>query len=182
MVTPWSRSQPTLLSPRRNHSSSTAIERKWTFLVVTRGNRSDRSYRSRSPKRLTVPVPVRSSFGVPCSRIRRRRSSYWVSMGAPSTARGYGWAPTRCAARPHPHHRPVGPRQTSLRGLVGEPARDRGGPAPAVGRAARAPLAVAAAGLDRPGGTAGAAGPRAPGPPAGRRPLPAPGGAGAAVA
>ena len=85
MVTPLSRSQPTLLSPRRNHSSSTAIDRKWTFFVVTSGKLSERSYRSRSPNRLTVPVPVRSSFGVPCSRMRRRRSSYWVSIGAPVT-------------------------------------------------------------------------------------------------
>ena len=43
MVTPFSRSQPTLLSPRRNQSSSTAIDRKCTFLVVTSGKRSDRS-------------------------------------------------------------------------------------------------------------------------------------------
>src|SRR4051794_8790229 len=88
MVTPWSRSQATLLSPRRNHSSSTAIDLKCTFFVVTSGNRSERSYRSRSPNRLTVPVPVRSSLGVPCSRMRRSRSSYWVSigpLGAPST-------------------------------------------------------------------------------------------------
>src|SRR3954451_17393407 len=82
MVTPLSRSQPTLLSPRRNHSSSNAIDLKCTFFVVTKGKLSDRSYRSRSPKRLTVPVPVRSCFGVPCSRMRRRRSSYWVSIGA----------------------------------------------------------------------------------------------------
>src|SRR5688500_17878137 len=85
MVTPWSCSQPTLLSPRRNHSSSTAIDLKCTFFVVTSGKVCERSYRSRSPKRLTVPVPVRSSFGVPCSRIRRSRSSYWVSIGAPVT-------------------------------------------------------------------------------------------------
>src|SRR5688572_27501079 len=87
MVTPWSRSQATLLSPRRNHSSSTAIDLKCTFFVVTSGKVSDRSYRSRSPKRLTVPVPVRSCFGVPCSRIRRRRSSYWVSIGAATCPR-----------------------------------------------------------------------------------------------
>src|SRR4051794_12631670 len=123
MVTPLFRSQPTLLSPRRNQSSSTAIERKCTFFVVTRGKRSDRSYRNRSPKRLTVPVPVRSCLGVPCSRMRRRRSSYWVSMGAvssgsedaPCTARAYGWAPTRGRARPHLPHGPTDRRHPGLR-------------------------------------------------------------------
>src|SRR3954466_11229365 len=94
MVTPLSWSQPTLLSPRRNQSSSTAIERKCTFFVVTIGKRSDRSYRRRSPNRLTVPVPVRSPLGVPCSRMRRSRSSYWVSIGA-----ALSWWPTRPRVR-----------------------------------------------------------------------------------
>src|SRR3954463_10859097 len=57
------------------------------------GNRSERSYRSRSPKRLTVPVPVRSCLGVPCSSTRLSRSSYWVSIGPSlvlATASDYG--------------------------------------------------------------------------------------------
>ena len=42
-----------------------ATDLKCTFFVVTSGNPSDRSKRIWWPKTLTVPVPVRSPFGMP---------------------------------------------------------------------------------------------------------------------
>ena len=62
MLTPRSCSHLTLVSPRRNHSSSANTERVWTFLVVTSGNPTARSKRIWCPNTLRVPVPVRSSF------------------------------------------------------------------------------------------------------------------------
>jgi len=41
---------------------------RWHFLVVTRGNPSDKSKRIWWPKTLRVPVPVRSSLVAPFSR------------------------------------------------------------------------------------------------------------------
>ena len=43
IVTPFSRSQAVLLSPRRNHSSSTATDLKCTRFVVISGNPAERS-------------------------------------------------------------------------------------------------------------------------------------------
>ena len=65
IVTPCSRSQATLVSPRRNHSSSYTIERRCTFLVVTSGKPAARSKRICWPNSDSVPVPVRSSLRTP---------------------------------------------------------------------------------------------------------------------
>src|SRR4051812_13295106 len=76
MVTPRSWSHFTLVSPRRNHSSSAKTDRVWTFFVVTSGKPADRSKRIWWPKTESVPVPVRSGFSTPSSRTRVRRSRY----------------------------------------------------------------------------------------------------------
>ena len=85
---PRSCSQRALPSPRRNHKSSSAIERKWTFFVVTSGKPSLRSKRIWQPNTLLVPVPVRSAFATPCVATWRMKSSYcertgraWLSSG-----------------------------------------------------------------------------------------------------
>ena len=49
MVTPCSRSQRVLVSPRRNHSSSTMIERRWSFLVVSSGKPSANWFGASTP-------------------------------------------------------------------------------------------------------------------------------------
>ena len=82
IVTPRSCSHFTLVSPRRNHSSSAKTERVCTFFVVTSGKPSVRSNRIWWPKTLRVPVPVRSDFSAPSSRMRWRRSRY-TCMGSP---------------------------------------------------------------------------------------------------
>ena len=69
-VTPRSCSHFTLVSPRRNHSSSAKTARVCTFLVVTSGKPAARSKRIWWPKTLRVPVPVRSPFSTPSSRMR----------------------------------------------------------------------------------------------------------------
>src|SRR5690606_29565905 len=66
----------TLVSPLRNHSSSANTDRVCTFFVVTRGKPAARSKRAWWPKTLSVPVPVRSVFSTPSSRMRRTRSRY----------------------------------------------------------------------------------------------------------
>src|SRR5689334_6581090 len=76
MVTPRSCSHLTLVSPRRNHSSSANTDRVWIFFVVTSGKPAARSKRIWCPKTDRVPVPVRSPFSRPSSRIRRTRSRY----------------------------------------------------------------------------------------------------------
>src|SRR6188472_1220594 len=76
MLTPRSCSHLTLVSPRRNHSSSANTDRVWTFLVVTSGKPSPRSKRIWCPNTDSVPVPVRSPLSAPSSRIRWRRSRY----------------------------------------------------------------------------------------------------------
>ena len=53
------------MSPRRNHSSSTMIERKCSFLVVSSGKPSARSKRICAPNQDSVPVPVRSCCSTP---------------------------------------------------------------------------------------------------------------------
>src|SRR5690606_10156996 len=52
------------------------MERRWHFLVVTRGKPSARSKRIWWPNTLQVPVPVRSLLKVPDSRARRISSRY----------------------------------------------------------------------------------------------------------
>ena len=76
MLIPRSCSQPTLVAPRRNHSSSPVTERMCSRLVVTAGKPSARSNRIWWPNTLSVPVPVRSLLVVPSSRTRVRRSRY----------------------------------------------------------------------------------------------------------
>ena len=49
-------------------------DRVWTFFVVTSGKPSARSKRIWWPNTQRVPVPVRSPFSAPSSRIRWRRS------------------------------------------------------------------------------------------------------------
>ena len=88
IVMPRSWSHLTLVSPRMNHSSSPKIDRVCTFLVVTSGNPSARSKRIWWPKTLRVPVPVRSDFSTPSSRIRRRRSRY-ACMGTNVPVQGW---------------------------------------------------------------------------------------------
>ena len=92
IVMPRSCSQRTLVSPRRNHSSSPMIDRRCTFLVVTSGKPSVRSNRIWWPNTLRVPVPVRSALSTPWS--------------------GRGRAGRGTAARPEPtgRDRPAGVR------------------------------------------------------------------------
>ena len=66
-----------LVSPLRNHSSSWMMLFRCTFLVVTSGKPSARSNRIWGPNTDTVPVPVRSVFTVPVSRMWRSRAWYW---------------------------------------------------------------------------------------------------------
>src|SRR6478736_4973607 len=73
---PRSWSQRTLVSPRRNHSSSPTIERRCSFFVVMAGKPSARSKRIWWPNTLSVPVPVRSDFSWPWVRTWSRRSRY----------------------------------------------------------------------------------------------------------
>ena len=54
-------SQLLLLEPVRNHNSSTMMDLRCTFLVVTSGKPSFRSNRIWCPNTLLVPVPVRSA-------------------------------------------------------------------------------------------------------------------------
>ena len=65
MLTPRSFSQLLLEEPVRNHSSSTMIDLRCTFLVVTSGKPSARSKRIWWPNTLRVPVPVRSLLATP---------------------------------------------------------------------------------------------------------------------
>src|SRR5690242_2711851 len=65
-----------LVEPRRNHSSSRTTAGNSTFLVVTSGKPSRRSYRVCAPKIDSVPVPVRSVRRSPCSSTWRSRSRY----------------------------------------------------------------------------------------------------------
>jgi hypothetical protein len=81
MLTPRSFSQLLSLLPCRNHSSSWMMERRCTFLVVTRGKPSFRSKRIWWPNTLRVPVPVRSVLATPVVCTRRMKSSYWERMG-----------------------------------------------------------------------------------------------------
>src|SRR5215207_3715558 len=111
--------------------------------------------------------------------MRRRRSSYWVSIGEPSTGpRVRGPTDTRhrheAPPDPLPHHRPNGSRQTRAHGLAAGAARGGGRPAAALGGAVRPALVVPAAGPDGPRGAAPAPGPGAPGPPPRRRLLAVP--------
>src|SRR5688572_23183623 len=81
MVTPRSLSQLLSDEPVRNHSSSTMIDFKCTFLVVTSGKPSLRSKRIWWPNTLLVPVPVRSALNTPWVSTWRMKSSYWERMG-----------------------------------------------------------------------------------------------------
>lgn len=65
-----------LVEPRRNQSSSLKIASKRTFLVVTMGKPSRRSYFFWTPKTEMVPVPVRSVLVSPFSKTSRMRSRY----------------------------------------------------------------------------------------------------------
>ncbi len=82
MVTPFSCSQPMFESPRRNQSSSTAIDLKCTFLVVISGKPSLIEKRIWWPNTLRVPVPVRSDLATPFAITCFRRSSYCVDFMA----------------------------------------------------------------------------------------------------
>ena len=66
-----------LVSPARNHSNSWMIDLRCSFLVVTSGKPCDRSNRIWWPNTESVPVPVRSAFFTPSSRMRWSRSWYW---------------------------------------------------------------------------------------------------------
>lgn len=65
-----------LVAPRRNQRSSLRIASKRTFLVVTIGKPSRRSYFFWTPKTEMVPVPVRSVLVSPFSRTSLIRSRY----------------------------------------------------------------------------------------------------------
>src|SRR3954469_5468395 len=122
IVTPRSWSHFTLVSPRRNHSSSAKTERVWTFLVVTSGNPSARSKRIWWPKTESVPVPVRSDFSTPSSRTRDRRSRYCCTV--PNLAADRDLPDDRGAGvASHPHRGPlpphVHPAAPSDRGALG---------------------------------------------------------------
>src|SRR3954453_7940894 len=122
MVTPRSWSHLTLVSPRRNHSSSAKTDRVWTFLVVTSGKPSERSKRIWCPKTESVPVPVRSDFSTPSSRTRVRRSRYCCT-GPNLVADGHLSADRRAGVSsppprlPHPPH--VHPAPAPDRGALG---------------------------------------------------------------
>src|SRR5687767_1632362 len=76
MEMPFSRSQRTLVSPETNQSSSPMTDFRWIFFVVTNGKPSASENRIWWPNTLRVPVPVRSPFSTPSSRIRCIRSRY----------------------------------------------------------------------------------------------------------
>ncbi len=70
-----------LVAPRRNQRSSLKIASNRTFLVVTMGKPSRRSYFFWTPKTEMVPVPVRSVLVSPWSRTSRMRSRYCCIFG-----------------------------------------------------------------------------------------------------
>src|SRR6478672_2459708 len=76
IVTPFSLSERTFVSPRKNQRSSWMIDLRWSFFVVSNGKRSRKSKRACAPKTERVPVPVRSPRGAPFSKTSRRRSWY----------------------------------------------------------------------------------------------------------
>ena len=76
MRTPCSCRYFTLVSPRRNHSSSYIIDLRCSFFVVRSGKPLARSKRIWLPNTLFVPVPVRSVLVAPSVRMRFRRLRY----------------------------------------------------------------------------------------------------------
>src|SRR3954453_11567315 len=108
IVTPRSWSHFTLVSPRRNQSSSAKTERVWTFLVVTSGNPLERSNRIWWPKTESVPVPVRSDFSTPSSRTRLRRARDCCTTSNLVAERDLS-ADRRPGASSHPHRAPHPP-------------------------------------------------------------------------
>src|SRR4051794_15351886 len=124
---PRSWSHFTLVSPRRNHSSSPNTERVWIFLVVTRGKPARRSKRIWWPKTERVPVPVRSPFSTPSSRTRWRRSRYCCTVPTLVERHGSGDRRSRVATDPDLavdglHVHPAGPAE---RGALGGDVRRR---------------------------------------------------------
>src|SRR3954470_6758265 len=108
IVTPRSWSHFTFVSPRRNQSSSAKTDRVCTLLVVTSGKPSERSNRIWCPKTESVPVPVRSDFSTPSSRIRVRRSRY--DCTTPNlVGDGDLAADRRPGVSSHPHRAPLTP-------------------------------------------------------------------------